>query len=110
MRPDPSAAFAFIKWETTNPQVTATFAQLVANLPQLKKVPSFPLAKDARFQVFINEASSPTPTFGLSCPTPRSTGCACARPKQSALFGNTTCGQGDGLAADRPWRAEAASS
>ena len=53
------AAFNFIAWESTNAQATATFAQLVANLPQLKSVPSFPWEKDPRFRVFMQEAAGP---------------------------------------------------
>ncbi|MCL6547814.1 MAG: ABC transporter substrate-binding protein [Alicyclobacillus sp.] len=55
----PQEAFDFIAWETTNPKVTAQFATLVNNLPQLKDVPGFKLAKDPRFKVFMDEAASP---------------------------------------------------
>jgi multiple sugar transport system substrate-binding protein len=53
------AAFDFIAWETTNPQVTAMFANTVANIPQLTKVPTFPLMKDKLFDLYVNEAGSP---------------------------------------------------
>lgn len=52
------AAFDFIAWETSNPQVTSKFATLVNNLPQLKHVPNFKLASDPRFKVFMDEANS----------------------------------------------------
>jgi multiple sugar transport system substrate-binding protein len=87
---DPSAAFAFIKWETTNPQVTATFAQLVANLPQLKAVPSFPLAKDARFQVFIKEANSANAHVWPQLPYSTEYGVRLCQAQAAALYGNTT--------------------
>lgn len=53
------AAFQFISWEATNAKATATFAQLVANLPQLKQVPSFPWEQDPRFTLFMKEAAGP---------------------------------------------------
>ena len=53
------AAFDFIAWETTNPQMTALFANTVANIPQLKTVPKFPLMKDKLFDLYIKEANSP---------------------------------------------------
>lgn len=56
---DPKAAFDFIAWETTNPKVTAMFANTVANIPQLKKVPSFPLEKDKLFDLYVKEAGAP---------------------------------------------------
>lgn len=52
------AAYDFIAWETSNPQVTNKFATLVNNLPQLKDVPDFKLASDPRFKVFMDEANS----------------------------------------------------
>jgi multiple sugar transport system substrate-binding protein len=52
------AAFDFIKWETTNAQLTSEFANTVANIPQLQHVPSFPLEKDSRFLVFEQESKS----------------------------------------------------
>ncbi len=87
---DPSAAFAFIKWETTNPQVTATFAQLVANLPQLQKVPAFPLANDARFRVFIDEANSANAHVWPQLPYSTEYGVRLCQAQQAALFGNST--------------------
>ncbi|HMK97287.1 MAG TPA: ABC transporter substrate-binding protein [Acidimicrobiales bacterium] len=90
---DPSAAFAFIKWETTSPEVTATFAQLVANLPQLKKVPSFPLANDARFRVFINEANSANAHVWPQLPYSTEYGVRLCEAQQAALLGNSTAVQ-----------------
>jgi maltose-binding protein MalE len=93
---DPSAAFAFIKWETTNAEVTATFAQLVGNLPQLKTVPSFPLAKDARFHVFINEADSANAHVWPQLPYSTEYGVRLCQAQQSALLGTTTAAQAMG--------------
>jgi len=93
---DPSAAFAFIKWETTSPEVTATFAQLVANLPQLKKVPSFPLANDPRFQVFINEANSSNAHVWPQLPYSTEYGVRLCEAQQSALLGTTTAAKAMG--------------
>jgi multiple sugar transport system substrate-binding protein len=56
---NPQAAFDFISWETSNPQVTATFANTVANIPQLESVPKFPLESDQLFDLYVKEASSP---------------------------------------------------
>lgn len=57
--PHPKQAFEFIKWETTNSKLTAEFASLVINLPQLKHVPQTPLFKNPNFQVFVHEANNP---------------------------------------------------
>ncbi|WP_028983208.1 ABC transporter substrate-binding protein [Sporolactobacillus terrae] len=51
-------AYDFIAWETSNPKIASTFADLINNLPQLKKVPEFKLAKDKRFKVFMDLANS----------------------------------------------------
>jgi multiple sugar transport system substrate-binding protein len=56
---NPKAAFDFISWETTNPQVTSMFANTVANIPQLTTVPKFPLENDKLFDLYVNEAKSP---------------------------------------------------
>jgi multiple sugar transport system substrate-binding protein len=53
------AAFDFIAWLTTNPSATARFSNTVANIPQLRKVPPFPLQKDALFKLYADEANSP---------------------------------------------------
>lgn len=61
------AAFDFIAWETTNAKLTSQFADAVANIPQLQKVPSFPLETDSRFRVFEQESKAPTAhTWGQS--------------------------------------------
>ncbi len=51
------AAFDFIKWETTSGVETANFSQDVANIPQLKLVPSFPLLKLPYFATFVKIAN-----------------------------------------------------
>ena len=55
-----AAAFAFISWLTTNKLLSSQFSDAVANLPQLKSVPSFALEKDPRFRVFMQEAAAKT--------------------------------------------------
>jgi multiple sugar transport system substrate-binding protein len=90
---DPAAAFAFIKWETSNPQVTATFAQLVANLPQLKTVPNFPLAKDPRFQLFIKEADSSNAHVWPQLPYSTEYGVRLCQAQSAALYGKSTPAQ-----------------
>ena len=52
-------AFDFIAWLTTNASVTAEFSDLVANVPQLRKVPAFKLQQDPLFQLYVDEANSP---------------------------------------------------
>lgn len=54
----PQQAFDFIKWLTTDAQLTSSFANLVANLPQLKNVPSFALQKNPGFDFFIQNGAS----------------------------------------------------
>ncbi len=53
----PQEAFDFIKWETTNAQETATFSNDVANIPQLKSVPSFALESDPLFAEYVKIAA-----------------------------------------------------
>jgi spermidine/putrescine-binding protein len=53
------AAFDFISWEATNPMITAKFANTVANVPQLVKVPHFALESDPLFRLYEQEANSP---------------------------------------------------
>jgi ABC-type glycerol-3-phosphate transport system substrate-binding protein len=53
------AAFDFIAYETTNAAATAKFANTVANIPQLKKTPSFALESDPLFDLYVKEAESP---------------------------------------------------
>jgi multiple sugar transport system substrate-binding protein len=52
-------AFDFIAWETSNAEETAKFSNDVANIPQLKIVPDFPLKQDALFAQYIKIASGP---------------------------------------------------
>jgi multiple sugar transport system substrate-binding protein len=54
----PKEAWEFIKWLTTNQEVTSSFSDLVANIPQLKDAPKTSLMNDPRFSVFIDMASS----------------------------------------------------
>lgn len=54
----PKEAWEFIKWLTTNVDVSSNFSDLVANIPQLKDAPKTNLMKDSRFSVFIDLASS----------------------------------------------------
>jgi multiple sugar transport system substrate-binding protein len=87
---DPAAAFDFIQWETTNSTVTARFAQLVANLPQLKKVPNFPLAKDPRFQVFIKESNSANAHVWPQLPYSTEYGVKLCEAQSDALYGKAS--------------------
>ena len=85
-----AAAFDFIRYETTNPQVTATFAQLIQNLPQLKQTPSFPLASDPNFQVFIDEANSTNAHVWPQLPFSTEYGTKLCEAQQAALYGKST--------------------
>ena len=87
---NPAAAFDFIKYETTSPQVTATFAQLIQNLPQLQQVPSFPLASDPNFQVFIKEANSSNAHVWPQLPFSTEYGVKLCEAQQAALYGKAT--------------------
>ncbi len=87
---NPQAAFDFIRYETTSPQVTATFAQLIQNLPQLKQVPSFPLANDPNFQVFIKEADSSNAHVWPQLPFSTEYGTKLCEAQQAALYGKMT--------------------
>lgn len=50
-------AFDFIKWETTNREETAKFSNDIANIPQLKNVPSFPLLRNPDFAEYVKIAN-----------------------------------------------------
>ena len=50
-------AFDFIKWETTNAQEASIFSNDVANIPQLKSVPSFALEKNPLFAEYVKIAA-----------------------------------------------------
>lgn len=52
-------AFDFVRFETTDPGVTAYFARNAFNLPQLKSVPATAVSADPRFKVFVDLANSP---------------------------------------------------
>ncbi len=85
-----AAAFDFIRYETTSPTVTATFAQLIQNLPQLKQTPSFPLANDPNFQVFIKEANSTNAHVWPQLPFSTEYGVKLCEAQQAALYGKST--------------------
>lgn len=52
-------AFDFIRFESTDPGVTAYMAKRAFNLSQLKDVPVSQISTDPRFLVFVNEANGP---------------------------------------------------
>lgn len=54
----PKEAWKFISWLTTNKDISSKFANLVANIPQLKDAPATELFKDDRFAKFIDLAAS----------------------------------------------------
>jgi multiple sugar transport system substrate-binding protein len=90
---NPQQAFDFIKWLSTNAQLASSFANLVANLPQLKSVPSFPLEKNAGFDFFIkNGASSHVHVWPqLSISSEYAT--KLCQAQQSAIFGQASPSQ-----------------
>jgi multiple sugar transport system substrate-binding protein len=51
------AAFDFIKWESTNATEAATFSNAIANIPQLKSVPSYALLSDANYKKYVGIAN-----------------------------------------------------
>ncbi len=55
---NPSAAWDFLKWQSTDPWACAFWAQTDGNLPQIKNCASYPLLRDPRFQVFVHESAS----------------------------------------------------
>lgn len=86
----PNAAFKFIQWETTNPQVASTFATLVYNLPQLKNVPNFKLASDPRFRVFMQEADSANAHVWPQLPISTEYGVKLDEAQDAVLYGQET--------------------
>lgn len=52
-------AFDFIKWETSDAGVAASFGRRVFNLPQLKSVPAAAISTDPRFKVFADISTGP---------------------------------------------------
>lgn len=90
---NPQAAFDFIKWETTNPQLTSTFANLVANLPQLKTVPSFPLEQNAAFDVFIKNAATGNVHSWPQLANSTEYATKLCQAQQSTIFGQETPAQ-----------------
>ena len=87
---NPAAAFDFIRYETTDPQVTATFAQLIQNLPQLQQTPPFALASDPNFQVFIKEANSSNAHVWPQLPFSTEYGVKLCEAQQATLYGKST--------------------
>jgi multiple sugar transport system substrate-binding protein len=84
-------AFNFIQWETTNSKVTGTFANLVYNLPQLKKIPSsFKLTKDPRFSLFMREASSPNAHVWVQLPIATEYGIKLSETEEATIYGKDT--------------------
>ncbi len=55
----PQEAYDFIEWMTTNAQETATFSDAIANIPQLKTVPSYSLMDDANYKTYVEIANGP---------------------------------------------------
>jgi len=84
------AAFDFIEWETTTPSVTATFANTVANVPQLAKVPAFSLQKDPLFQLYVTEAATPQAHTWTLSSTSSAYGTDICQAEQSALLSGTS--------------------
>lgn len=54
----PEEAWKFISWETTNEEVTKTFAEMAKNLSQLKSVELDSIKEDSRMQLFADMAAS----------------------------------------------------
>lgn len=89
----PQQAFDFIKWLSTNPQLASSFANLVANLPQLKNVPSFPLEKNAGFDFFIRNGASSHVHVWPQLPISSEYATKLCQAQQSAIFGQTSPSQ-----------------
>lgn len=87
------AAYDFIAWETSNPQVTSTFATLVNNLPQLKSVPNFKLAQDPRFKVFMEEANSQNAHAWTPSPVSGAYSSKLTQAENNVLMGRATPSQ-----------------
>jgi multiple sugar transport system substrate-binding protein len=89
----PQQAFDFIKWETTNAQLASSYANLVANLPQLKNVPPFPLEKNAGFDFFIRNGASSHVHVWPQLPISSEYQTKLCQVQQSALFGQASPSQ-----------------
>jgi multiple sugar transport system substrate-binding protein len=89
----PQQAFDFINWETTNPALTSTFANLVANLPQLKNVPSFPLEANPGFDVFIRNGATGNVHVWPQLTNSTEYATKLCQAQQSALFGQQSPSQ-----------------
>jgi len=86
------AAFNFIAWETTDPSVTAQFANTVANIPQLKKTPSFGLESDKLFDLYVKEAESPQAHVWPQSANSSTYQTAICEAQSGALVGGKTAG------------------
>ena len=86
------AAFNFIAWETTDPSVTAQFANTVANIPQLKKTPSFGLESDKLFDLYVKEAGSPQAHVWPQSANSSTYQTAICEAQSGALVGGKTAG------------------
>ena len=89
----PQQAFDFISWLTTNAQLASTFANLVANLPQLKSVPSFSLEKNAGFDFFIKNGASSHVHVWPPLATSSEYATKLCQAQNAALFGQQTPAQ-----------------
>ncbi len=85
------AAFDFLRYETTNPQVAADFSQLIGAFPQLKSnVPSYALASDPNYQVFLNGVNSANAHVWPQLPFSTEYGTKLCEAQQAALYGQMT--------------------
>ena len=89
----PQQAFDFIKWETANVQLASSFANLVANLPQLKSVPSFPLEKNAGFDFFVRNGASDHVHVWPQLPTSSEYATKLCQAQQAAIYGQQSPSQ-----------------
>lgn len=79
-------AFDFIKWETTNAEETGKFSNDIANIPQLRKVPDFPLLKDANFAEFVKIANGKNARSWMQTPTSTTYGTNICKAQDAVLL------------------------
>jgi multiple sugar transport system substrate-binding protein len=89
----PQQAFDFISWLTTNAQLASTFANLVANLPQLKSVPPFSLERNTGFDFFIKNGASSHVHVWPPLATSSEYATKLCQAQNAALFGQQTPAQ-----------------
>jgi multiple sugar transport system substrate-binding protein len=89
----PQQAFEFIKWLTTDPQLASSFANLVANLPQLKDVPPFALERNPGFDFFISNGASSHVHVWPQLAVSSEYQTRLCQAQQSAIFGQSSPGQ-----------------